>query len=766
MTFPILPVGASQPYRISNSVRIDNSANKYFSRTFGTPTSATDFTVSFWARQGAYPSTTRTTGIIGANISNAILLDMAVPTINLRLGGNYVLQGSTTTNMMNDPTGWYHVVVSTSNRNLNKFYLNGQLVLQTTTTWTGNGFNASGTVNYIGNYTNTSGSQVDMVLADFYFIDGLAVDPTAFGFYDQDRGGEWFPIKYNGSYGNNGFFLPFSDGSASTATTLGKDAGPNGNNWTPNAITVSGTVQTQDWTTDTPTAYGTRGTFAGACAVGTNQSTTVNYRYGARESGANTQSVVGFPMLTGKWYFEHTVYAGSTGFGSTTLYSTQTNTSYVYSQTAITTYGYRFDTSTGVFEVTTNGTSWTNVTSAAAASKGPYLFYFTAANNGSGINPGRTAFAYTVPTGYNPLCTVYLSTPAAAVQKPMLTQNITTYTGNGTSQTISNAVTRGSTYQFQPDIIFFSTSTATTGNKVYYDAIRGATQQLIFNTSSVETTVAQGVTAFNTTGFSVGSDSLVNGSGVVYKAAQISVGGSQVANTSGTITSTVQANQNTGVSIVTWTGTGVAGTIGHGLGVAPEFMIIKSRNVAGNGWAYHRYLNNGTNPHGYALDMTTNANEAADTTWLNNTAPTSTVFSVGVSAKTNTLGTTYIAYCFASKDGYSHCGQYFSIGGTQTGTQIAPYTGGRPRWMIIKQRSGTNTAAWHMIDFSSVANNTTTINMLAATNAANTLCLDATATYGFKSYQASDAGQPSNTGTANYIYLAFNEVPFIWARSK
>jgi len=766
MPYPIFPVGSSRAYRIENSIRIDQQANKYFTRTLGTPTNATTWTLSFWMRYGFVRTSTNTTlSYFGTSSTNG-LSSNGTQTHNLvlTLGGTAVITGATATAQLADNNAWYHIVVTTTGGNNHAIYVNGRTYATSTTAYTGGTINTA-VAHFLGAYNSSAGSQMDGYLADVCFIDGQVVAPTSFGTTDATSG-QWIPIKYGGTFGNNGFYLTFSDGSASTAATLGKDSSPNGNNWTPNALVVSGTLVSQDWTQESPTPYEDRGAFMYWTTNTAFGASNASYpRQGGRFASNSENASTTYALTEGKWYWEVYCTAVTTG-GGTGLKNVETGATFAYTTTfsAGQTVGFRYDTTVGSFEYTTNGTVWTAITTnGATASSGPWVPYQNFAGGGSiYINSGYFAFTYTKPTGYNPVCNVYFTSPTGILTKPMNYQNLTTYTGTGATRSVSNAITYGSVaYQFRPDIIFIAAN-ATANNKPFYDSVRGATAQLLFNTSAAETTVATGVTSFNSDGFSVGSDTLVNASGTTFLAGQIAIGGSPVTNTDGTITSTVLANQTTGVSIVTWTGTGVAGTIGHGLNATPEAMIIKIRSTTGVGNMYHKGLNAGTTPWGYILDMSTTANEAADTAYLNNTAPTSSVFSVGVSAKTNTLGATYVAYCFASKTGFSRVSQYLT-GSSTAQLSGAAWTGGKPRWAIVKQRNGTTLDGWYLVNFNANQNPITSVTRLASSSTAATVSLVAT-TFGFKINQAT--GVMNQNSNSYYVFIAFNETSFVWSNPK
>ena len=157
-------------------------------------------------------------------------------------------------------------------------------------------------------------------------------------------------------------------------------------------------------------------------------------------------------------------------------------------------------------------------------------------------------------------------------------------------------------------------------------------------------------------------------------------------NFSGSIQSTVSANTTAGFSIVSYTGNGSAGaTIGHGLGATPGMIIQKIRSSTGNWLVYHH--KNTSAPETDFLRLNTIDTTADEATIFNDTAPTSSVFSVGTENTINGNGVTCIAYCFAEKTGYSKFGSYTG-NGNANGTFV--YTGFKPSWVMLKQSSGSN----------------------------------------------------------------------------
>jgi hypothetical protein len=199
-----------------------------------------------------------------------------------------------------------------------------------------------------------------------------------------------------------------------------------------------------------------------------------------------------------------------------------------------------------------------------------------------------------------------------------------------------------------------------------------------------------GVTAFNSNGFTLGSNAGNNLNASTYVAWQWRASNATaVSNTAGSITSTVSANTSAGFSIVTYTGNDTTGaTVGHGLGVAPKMIIIKERSQVRDWTVYH--VSTG-NTGGMRLN-TTGANETTRTGWWNNTTPSSSVITLGGSTgndwyQTNETGQTYVAYCFSDVQGYQKVGSYTGNGSTDG---VFVYTGFRPRFIMIKRTDAAN----------------------------------------------------------------------------
>lgn len=324
----------------------------------------------------------------------------------------------------------------------------------------------------------------------------------------------------------------------------------------------------------------------------------------------------------------------------------------------------------------------------------------------------------------------------------------TLYTGTGAALSANNAVNGVS---FQPDFVWVKSRSAATDHKLT-DSVRGVTKGLVSNSTAAETTDTQGLTAFSSGGFTVGTDTNYNNLAATYVAWQWKAGGTAVSNTAGSITSSVSANTTAGFSVVTFTtqASGTA-TVGHGLGVAPSLIIQKIRTLAADWYVYNVSIGAGN-----ILKLnTTDASAAASTIW-NSTAPTSTVFSLG-SGWAGSYST--VAYCFAPVAGYSAFGSY-----TGNGSADGPfvYLGFRPRFIMLKRTDSTSD--WRIYDSSRTPSNADD-NVLAA----NTSAAEDTASGAIdvlsNGLKFRDAGA-NNVSSATYIYMAFAENPFKYANAR
>ena len=221
------------------------------------------------------------------------------------------------------------------------------------------------------------------------------------------------------------------------------------------------------------------------------------------------------------------------------------------------------------------------------------------------------------------------------------------YTGTGSS----NAQTG---VGFQPDLVWIK-DRDDTENHVLTDAVRGATETLYPNDSGATVTIAEGLKSFDSDGFTVGTDYLFNDSGEDFASWIWKAGTTSGITTDGSTTITPSAysfDQTAGISILKYTGNGVAGAkLAHGLGVIPQTMWVHCLNPSAD-WAVYHHKMNLTTPQDYYMQLNDTPSATNSTMW-NDTAPDSVNFSLGSSSNNNQDTKSYIAYCFAEKNGFS-----------------------------------------------------------------------------------------------------------------
>jgi len=319
----------------------------------------------------------------------------------------------------------------------------------------------------------------------------------------------------------------------------------------------------------------------------------------------------------------------------------------------------------------------------------------------------------------------------------------TTYTGNGSAST---ALTTGT---FQPDWVWFK-NRGTTEAHLLMDAVRGATKYIQSASTAVEGTSSDKISAFTSTGVTLGSGAETNENSQPLVCWSWKANGAGSANTDGSINTTAtSANTTAGFSIVKYTGTGSNATIGHGLGVAPKMIIVKNLTDARSWGVYHASLGA---TQGIDLDGTGAAGSAS--TYWNNTAPTTSVFSIGTANNTG-AAQTYVAYCFAEKTGFSKF-MGWSGNGETDGTFL--YTGFKPAFFMYKVATGT-TGGWGMLD-----NKRDTINPVDNTLSANSnsaQAADHDVDFLSNGLKIRSAGGNINMSGATYIGMAFAEAPLV-----
>jgi hypothetical protein len=324
--------------------------------------------------------------------------------------------------------------------------------------------------------------------------------------------------------------------------------------------------------------------------------------------------------------------------------------------------------------------------------------------------------------------------------------NTVLYTGNGSTQSITGV-------GFQPDLVWVK-SRNDSYNHANWDIVRGTSNALQTSTTSAEQTI-EGVTSFDSDGFTLSTAASANSNTKTFVAWNwLADNTSGSSNTDGDINSTVSVNTTSGFSIVSWTGTGTnPSTVGHGLGTAPSCIILRDRDNVSDWYVGHDGI-------GWTdrLKLNTTASTASSVTLWNNTAPTSSLFTI--SSALNFNGSPTIAYCFAEKKGFSKFGSY-----TGNGSSDGPfvYTGFKPAFFMIKRTDTTTN--WIMYDTVRQPYNTTNpgpiyANLSSAEESNVTLTAFDILSNGFKTRNTSSWAE-SNASGGTYIYMAFAGNPLV-----
>ena len=774
---------ADDGYQISRSVRLRSSASAYFNRTLTTPTDGKKWTYSVWVKRGILTAGTGTAQqLLSAGSATAFFRFSTTDTLVSGWTGAANLE---TTQVFRDPSAWYHImlVVDTTQAtasNRVKYYVNGtQITAFATTDYPTQ--NSTTTINSavahnIGAYTSST-QYLDGYLTEVNFIDGQALTPSSFGETNTVTG-VWQPKKYAGTYGTNGFFLNFSDNSAATAAAIGKDYSGNGNNWTPNNISVTAGV-TYDSMLDVPTPWADGGNGRGNYAVinpldrsnGGNAPTMSNGNLSAAAPANPTHfwSTIALPVGSADgWYWEGICTSMDTartyiGIIDPVTTGASPGASYAFVDKAII-------ANTGVYYNTASGTggtggttftsyaandvvmvaykngkiwfgkngTWMNsgdpaagtgaVDSAVAITKEwkPYFGY----NSSWTANFGQRPFSYTPPSGFKALNTLNL--PAPTILKGNQYFDAVTYAGSASQQTITTSLVG-------LDFAWIKNRT-TARDHVLVDTVRGGSPLL---TLYSDLTAAEdnsspnyNPTSFTTSGIVLGGAKLgINNAGENFVLWGWKEGATQ------------------GFDIVTYTGTGSGTTVAHNLGVAPSWVIIKQRSASGN---YFVVWARGTTSTSQALWLgATNAVLSTPNYW-NSTAPTASVFSVGTDSATNGSGSTYVAYLFSEVAGFSRFGSY-----TGNGSSDGPFVfcGFRPRFVMIKGSSFTSN--WFIQDG---ARNGYNVNTGVALRPNLSNAEDGTTFYDMdllsNGFKLRTSTGDSNSSGATFIFAAFAENPF------
>lgn len=797
---PLLMYGDAGAFQVSRSLRYNAPDSSYLSRTPSVAGNRKTWTWSGWVKRSALGTyqqifSTWTGSAASAKFSLGFYNNDKL----VLAEGAGVAERRSTTQVFRDPSAFFHLLVAadTTQATANdrfKIYVNGSQITAFDTL-NNPGQNDDTAVNQIGGHAvggqiYASSSYNDFFsgyLADVFLIDGQQLTPSSFTEVSATTG-QLIPKAYTGSYGTNGFYLKFADNS--TTAALGTDSSGNGNTWTTNNFSVTAGAG-NDSLVDTPTSYGTdtgvggevRGNYATSNPLDNGGQTLANGNLditGIASNWRGTRGTIG--MSSGKWYWEVTIsftnsgsnqsllgiatnaasisgnYASAGAYGweyyssNGNKFNNGSNPGYGASYTSGDVIGIAFDADSGALTFYKNGSS--QGTAYTGLTSGPYFPSFSLYGTSLvSFNAGQRAFAYTAPSGFKALCDTNLGAPLTA--KPNTVFDVALYTGNGGTQTLST------TANFQPGLVWLKARSSTSiMSHNLQDVVRGTgANALLSDSTAGESTYSEGtISAFNATNVTLSSslNGARNANGASYVGWIWNAGTSTVSNTAGSITSQVRANASAGFSVATWTGTGSgSATVGHGLGVAPRMMIVKDRSNARNWLVYHITLGASS---GVALNSTVAAS-GADAGWWNNTSPTSTVATIGTYGNESA---NYVGYFWTPVVGYSSFGSY-----TGNGSSDGPfvYTGFRPRWIMVKSTGSAEN--WFLLDTArntyNAVNSYLMPNSSSAEDANNSTVNTDFLSNGFKLRATTSA---LNTNAIIYIYAAFAENPFQYARAR
>ena len=804
--------GVQDDFEVERSLRFNRGDNAHLSRTFSSAGNRKTFTFSAWFKitfsgvHGAFFSGSKS----GTGFFKFMFRDDGRLEINTSENSQSDSTVIRTTRKFRDPTAWFHLVVAydttqATASNRVKIYING---IQETV-FDNNTFppqNHDVTVNVdgehqVGNQVGTS-NYYDGYMTEVHFINGLQLTPSSFAKTNTETN-QWIPKDTSGlTYGTNGFRLQFSDNTGTSATTLGKDTSGNSNNFTPNNFNVTANDVDNDSVLDTPTNnWCTLNPLTGYWAEGGEIPPADGMLHANNPNSGDRSNFATFRLKAGKkYYFEGKYFeqgsgsqckwaitsldrldgravkpfgAGAFGVdwrggagtptsidpaGASNIGSRPSNGQVI--GVAIDLVNGKFyahkgnsyynsgDPDNGTGAIVTNiptGVDYNFIGS--VDSGGPVFASFK-------INFGQQGFAHQPSSFTDLLNSQNLDDPAIALPKKYF--DIFLYDATGNAMSFSGL-------DFQPDWIWQKSRNSTVSSNVNYliDANRGGNLGLVGNSGNAEYSGA--AITFTSNGYDMGASSggQGNASGNSYVSWNWFAGGSTVTNNNGSISSQVRASTTSGVSIVTYTGNGQdAATVGHGLGVAPQIVLVKRRN-ASDDWRMNvgPVLESGKEGHSLKWNSAGGENDANNL--FNSTNPSSTVFTLGSSpdADVNSNGSTYVAYCFAAVEGFSSFGRYMGNGATN-GRVI--FTGFKPAWVMIKttQQAGD----WVIIDSTRSATNPRNKRLDAnASDAEQTEIIHDFLANGFKLRSSSASKNPNSE---IQVYWAFAEAPFKYARAS
>ena len=740
-------------YDLTDSVRFRSSSDAYLSWTPSSVGNRKTWTWSAWVKRGALDSNYQ--GLFSADTSSNRIYLLFDTDNSLRLDGNAVIIFDTSA-VYRDCSAWYHIVLAVDTTqatasNRFKLYVNGTQI----TSFATDGRSSiaqntdllvnNTTIHNIGRDTNTTTRRFDGYMTEVNFVDGQALDASDFGEYD-DTTGVWKPKKYTGTYGTNGFYLPMK----ATTQASGFNTVLYTGNGTSQSITGVGFQPDLVWFKSRSGVFSNflvdsvRGDTKYLITNNTDAESTATNRLTSFDAdgfslGNGGGSLNGTNESIVAWCWEGgTPDTYSAIFNGSRRLEITSGISGNFTPTS----GFTFECWIKPYNTTLSQPFFVGGGANSWSTSNGYVFGYINGSTGTAQwqwnNSGatHTLVLSTAPTvgEWNHLVVGY--------------DGITTRIWlNGASQGTS---TNGYTVPTTVDQValggrFSDFTNAFNGQLSNLRFVKGTDVYGVSNTSiTVPTTNLTAITNTELLTFqdsTIQDNSTNNFTFTDYGNVITTQAFPYINNTNGSVSSTVSANTAKGFSIVSYTGSGGTGTVGHGLTSAPKMVIFRPRSVATHWRIWHQGLT-GAN---YTLFFTTGA-EQIQTAAFNSTAPTSSVVSLG--SDLNTASTSYIGYCFAEVSGFSKFGSYTGNGST-SGPSIT--TGFRPAFIMFKRTDSTQN--WIMFDNTRDVDGTLSAHLYAdLTNAeasADTVSINDTG------FQIVSTGGTVNTSGGSYIYMAF-----------
>ena len=779
-------LGSFYSQTIDQSLRGNEADSAYLSRTPSSASNRKTYTISAWIKPSLEVATF---SILGAGSSGSAYYIFGMEGDDLYFEETSSGGALRANRKLRDPSAWYHLVASVdttqaTDSNRLKLYVNG--VRETsfsTENYMAEDFESAyinnTSVHYIGHSPAQGSHYLNGYIAEVNFIDGTALGPDSFG---ETKDGIWIPKEISGlTYGDNGFRLDFADNSAIGNDVSGEDNDfavsefaaadvtedtPTNNHATWNPLSTklgvilgegNTTVNLDDNVSGTadmvstmvcPLGVDIYAEFKGTALIG--GATNSGYMIGLiEEDFIRADGSVTIRQISGGVFYQGNGYLYTDNVISSTQEATYTTNDIIGIKVNRTTDEVKFYKNntlewTEDIDATKQyhfgvGSFYTNSTRAVS-----YQGYFAA-----------SSWTYTPEDNFLALCSASLPEPSIIDGSEYF--NTVLWTGNDADDRSIGGV------GFQPDWTWVKQRSAPDRSHCLVDSVRGATKRIKSDVNSLEDDFADGVQAFESDGFQIGTNNTVNGSPETYVAWNWLAGTAVSGATTGSGTAktyTGSVNTKSGFSIIKYVGNGTAGhTIPHNLtvsGVATTpTMIILKRLDANGGWrVQHKDV-----ATTHYLSFHTNAEARDEVTMFNDTAFNSTVFTLGTDDSVNAEDDAHIAYCFTDIKGFSKAGMYIGNSNTE-GTYV--HTGFKVSWLMVKDRD--NTGSWYIWDDKRSPHNE--MNDRLVSDLAAYEVADREVDFLSNGFKLRESSNAHNTDGREYIYLAFAEQPAKYSNAR